>query len=67
MKGIKNLLGNRFPMSKKIWIGTLFVKIGQNGESQCFMVGCQPGNRAWPITREQKGIWLSNLDACGIM
>ena len=33
-------------------IGTLFVKIGQNGEMQCFMIGRQPGNRAWPITQE---------------
>ena len=46
-------------MSKNIGIGTLFVKIGQNGKIQCFMIGRQPGNRAWPIT--------SNLDACGIM
>ena len=54
-------------MSKNIGIGKLFVKIGRKGEIQCFMIGCQPGNRAWPITREPNKIGLSNLDACGIM
>ena len=54
-------------MSKNIGIGTLFVKIGQNGKIQCFMIGRQPGNRAWPITRQPNEIALSNLDACGIM
>ena len=42
---------NRFPMSKNIGIGTLFVKIGRNGEIQGFVIGRQPGNRAWSITR----------------
>ena len=37
-------------MSKNIGIGTLLVKIGHNGEMQYFMIGCQPGNKAWPIT-----------------
>ena len=41
---------NRCPLSKNI--GTLFVKIGQNGEIQCFRYGRQPGNMAWPITQE---------------
>ena len=45
-------------MSKNIEIGTLFVKIGQNGEIQCFMIERQPENRAWPITRKPKGIEL---------
>ena len=54
-------------MSKNIGIGKLFVKIDQNGEIQCFMIGRQPRNRVWPITRLPKEIALSNLDACGIM
>ena len=54
-------------MSKNIGIGTLFVKIGQNGKIQCFMIGRNPGNRAWPITRLPNEIALSNLDACGII
>ena len=54
-------------MSKNIDIGTLFVKIGQNGEIQCSMIGRQPLNRAWPITRQPNEIALSNLDACGII
>ena len=54
-------------MSKNIEIGTLFVKIGQNLEIQCFMIGRQPGNKAWPITRYANEIALSNLDACAII
>ena len=51
-------------MSKNIGIGTLIVKISQNEEIQCFMIGRQPGNRAWPVTRKPDGIELSNIDAC---
>ena len=48
-------------MYKNIEIRTLFVKIGQNGEVQCFMIGRQPGNR------EPMGDIASNLDAFGII
>ena len=34
---------------------------------QCFVIGRQPGNRAWPITRYPNKIALSNLDAFDII
>ena len=54
-------------MSKNIRIGMLFVKIGQNEKIECFTIGCQPGNRAWPINRLPNEIVLLNHDACGII